>query len=210
MEVLSLRAVNRATLARQLLVERASITAEDAVEHLVGMQAQAPFPPYTGLWTRLVDFEAAQLADALVERRVVRIVLMRGTVHLVTASDALFLRPLVQVIMDRDLRTNVQHARNLDGLDVASVASAARSCLADRHLTAKELGDELASRWPDRAPASLAHLARGMLPLVQVPPRAVWGLSGRTAYRTVEDWVGRPLAVSPDPVELVRRYLAAF
>lgn len=208
--VLSLRAINRATLARQLLVERDPRAAEDAIEHLVGLQAQAPFPPYTGLWTRLADFRPEALANALLERRVVRIVLMRGTVHLVTAADACFLRPLVQVIMDRDLRTNTLHARNLDGADVAKIAATARDLLAERALTAKELGTVLAERWPEIAAASLAHVARGQLPLVQVPPRAVWGRAGQTAYRTTEHWLGRALDASPDPARLVRRYLGAF
>nr|WP_291410954.1 winged helix DNA-binding domain-containing protein [Actinophytocola sp.] len=210
MTVLSLRAINRATLARQLLVERDTRSAEDAVEHLVGMQAQAPFPPYTGLWTRLVDFRPAALADALLERRVVRIALMRGTVHLVTAADAGFLRPLVQVIMDRDLRTNTLHARNLDGADLTKIADAARLALEEKAHTAKELGETLAERWPNIVPSSLAHVARGLLPLVQVPPRAVWGRAGQTAYRTSEHWLGRPLDASPDPARLVRRYLGAF
>jgi hypothetical protein len=209
-ERLSLRAINRATLARQLLIERDGRTAEAAIEHLVGMQAQAPFPPYTGLWTRLADFRPDELADALLARRVVRIVLMRGTVHLVTAADACFLRPLVQVIMDRDLRTNVQHARNLDGVDAATVAAAAREVLDEQALTAKELGVTLAGRWPDVPSGSLAHVARGLLPLVQVPPRAVWGRSGQTRYQTAEHWLDRPLDAAPDPARLALRYLAAF
>jgi hypothetical protein len=209
-ERLGLRAINRATLARQLLIERDTRPAESAIEHLVGMQAQAPFPPYTGLWTRLADFRPDELAGALLSRRVVRIVLMRGTVHLVTAADACFLRPLVQVIMDRDLRTNVQHARNLDGVDVATVAAAARDVLEERALTAKELGTTLATQWPDVPPGSLAHVARGLLPLVQVPPRAVWGRSGQTKYHTAEHWLDRPLDAAPDPARLVLRYLAAF
>ncbi len=210
MTVLGPRALNRATLARQLLVERDPRPAEAAVEHLVGMQAQAPFPPYTGLWTRLAGFRPEQLADALLQRRVVRIVLMRGTVHLVTAADAGFLRPLMQVIMDRDLRTNALHARQLDGVDVAKVAETARELLDERAMTAKELGAVLAERWPAIPPGSLAHVARGLLPLVQVPPRAVWGRSGQAAYRTSEHWLGRPLDPAPDPAVLVRRYLAAF
>jgi hypothetical protein len=208
--VLSLRALNRATLARQLLIERDTRSAEDAVEHLVGMQAQAPFPPYTGLWTRLTDFAPTALADALVERRVVRIVLMRGTVHLVTAADAGFLRPLVQPIMSRDLRTNTMHAPGLVGLDLDELAAAAREALAAESHTGKELGAALARRWPDRPAAALAHAARGLLPLVQVPPRAVWGRSGQTRYRTAEDWLGRPLDPDPDPARLVVRYLGAF
>jgi hypothetical protein len=210
MEVLSLRAINRATLARQLLVEREHRSVEQAVEHLVGMQAQAPFPPYTGLWTRLADFAPGQLADALLERRVVRVVLMRGTVHLVTAADACFLRPLVQVIMDRDLRTNAQHASQLADVDVAKVATAAREVLEDEPLSAKELGAALAERWPSVPPGSLAHVARGALTLVQVPPRAVWGQAGQTRYRTAEHWLGRDLDPAPDPARLVLRYLAAF
>jgi hypothetical protein len=209
-EVLSLRAINRATLARQLLIERDARSAEAAIEHLVGLQAQAPFPPYTGLWTRLAGFRADELADALLERRVVRVVLMRGTVHLVTAADACFLRPLVQVIMDRDLRTNALHARHLTDLDVGEVADAARSVLEGEALTGKELGDALAARWPDVPPGSLAHAARGLLALVQVPPRAVWGRSGQTRYRTAEHWLGRSLDTAPDPARLVLRYLGAF
>lgn len=210
MEVLSLRAINRATLARQLLIERDEQPVESAVEHLVGLQAQAPFPPYTGLWTRLAGFEPAALADALLERRVVRVVLMRGTVHLVTAADACFLRPLVQVIMDRDLRTNVLHARNLSDVDAGVVAGAARDALETGALSAKELGVALAQRWPSVPPGSLAHAARGLLTLVQVPPRAVWGQSGQTRYRTVEHWLGRALDADPDPARLVLRYLGAF
>lgn len=208
--VLGVRAINRATLARQLLIDRADLPALDVVSHLVGMQAQAPFPPYFGLWTRLSSFAPDDLADALVDRRAVRIVLMRGTVHLVTAADACFLRPLVQPIMDRDLRTNTQYAAGLAGLDLAALAEEARSVLAERPYTAKELGAALSERWPDRPPTALAHAARGLLSLVQVPPRALWGRSGQTAYQTAEDWLGRPLDPAPDPGELVRRYLAAF
>ena len=210
MGTLSLRAVNRATLARQHLLARTTMPAVSMVEHLVGMQAQAPFPPYTGLWTRLTDFQPGTLADALVDRQVVRIALMRGTVHLVSAADACFLRPLIQPLLDRDLRTNTLHARHLTDLDLPAIAQTARKVLADRPLTAKELGTALAEHWPDREPSALAHAARGLLPLVQVPPRAVWGRSGMTKYHTAEHWLGRELDPAPDPKRLAQRYLAAF
>jgi hypothetical protein len=210
MDTLSLRAVNRATLARQHLLARTRQTAVEMVEHLVGMQAQAPFPPYTGLWTRLDGFQPGELAGALLDRQVVRIVLMRGTVHLVSAADACFLRPLVQPLLDRDLRTNIQYARHLTDLDLAKVADTARTVLADRPHTAKELGAALAEHWPDRDPGALAHAARGLLPLVQVPPRAVWGRSGQTAYHTAEHWLDRELDKSPDPKRMITRYLNAF
>jgi hypothetical protein len=210
MDTLCLRATNRATLARQHLLARTGQTAIEMVEHLVGMQAQAPFPPYTGLWTRLTDFQPDELANALLNRQVVRIVLMRGTVHLVSAADACFLRPLIQPLLDRDLRTNMQHAPHLTGLDLTKVADAARLTLSERPHTAKELGTALAERWPDRTPAALAHAARGLLPLVQVPPRAVWGRSGQTAYHTAEHWLDRELDTAPDPGQMIERYLSAF
>ncbi|MGB3443254.1 MAG: winged helix DNA-binding domain-containing protein [Actinophytocola sp.] len=210
MGTLSLRAINRATLARQHLLARSGMPAIGMIEHLVGMQAQAPFPPYTGLWTRLTDFQPAELADALVDRQVVRIALMRGTVHLVSAADACFLRPLIQPLLDRDLRTNALHARHLTDLDLPKLADLARQALAGQPLTAKELGAALAEPWPDREPDALAHAVRGLLPLVQTPPRAVWGRSGQTKYHTAEHWLGRDLDKSPDPKRMAERYLAAF
>jgi hypothetical protein len=208
-ETLSRRALNRATLDRQLLLRRAKMSAYDAVEHLAGLQAQAPFPPYYALWSRLRGFEPQELASLLEERRVVRIALMRGTVHLVTAADALAWRPVVQVLYDRDLKTNTQHARELADLDHDEVASAARELLAASALSSTALGAKLARRWPDRAPASLTHLARGRLPLVQTPPRAIWGKAGQTTYACLDEWVGAPLP-APSPASLISRYLRAF
>src|SRR5258708_581136 len=83
---MSMRAVNRATLARQMLLERATGPALDAIEHLVGLQGQAPLAPYVGLWTRLEGFEAAELAGLLTSRQAVRAPLMRVTVHLTSAD----------------------------------------------------------------------------------------------------------------------------
>src|SRR5438270_13077067 len=112
MTTLTNRACNRATLDRQLLLRRADIGVLDAVEHLVGLQAQAPLPPYTGLWTRLAGFRPQALADLLLDRSVVRIALMRGTVHLVSAADCLALRPLHQDMLARVVRN--AHRKHLD------------------------------------------------------------------------------------------------
>ncbi|WP_372671959.1 winged helix DNA-binding domain-containing protein [Amycolatopsis kentuckyensis] len=204
----SRQALNRATLERQLLLRRAKMSAFDAVEHLAGLQAQAPFPPYYALWARLHGFRPADLATLLESRRVVRIALMRGTVHLVTAADALAWRPVVQVLYDRDLKQNTQHAAALAGLDHAEVASAARELLAASALSGTALGAELARRW-DVPAASLTHLARGRLPLVQTPPRAIWGKAGQTTYACLDEWVGAQLP-PPAPASLIARYLRAF
>ncbi|WP_410641807.1 winged helix DNA-binding domain-containing protein [Amycolatopsis sp. lyj-346] len=209
METLSRRALNRATLERQLLLRRAKMSAYDAVEHLAGLQAQAPFPPYFALWSRLEGFRPGELAELLESRRVVRIALMRGTVHLVTAADALAWRPVVQPLYDRDLKQNAQHAREIAGLDHDEVAEAARKLLLRGPMPGTALGAELAQRWPDVPKASLTHLARARLPLVQTPPRAIWGKAGQTTYACLDEWVGAPLS-PPSPSELIARYLRAF
>jgi hypothetical protein len=117
-EVLSRRALNRALLARQHLLARQPGPALAMVEHLIGLQAQAPFPPYYGLLARLDGFRPEDLAGLLVSRDVVRIALMRGTIHLVSADDALTLRPLVQPVLDRALAS--VFGKRLAGADLAA------------------------------------------------------------------------------------------
>lgn len=208
-ETLGRRDLNRATLARQMLLERVERPVTEAIDQLVGLQSQNPNPPYTGLWSRVAGFRPDDLSALVLDRSVVRVALMRGTVHLVTADDCLALRPVVQPLYDRDLATGA-HARQLAGLDFDAVAARARDLLAGGHRTPRELGDLLAADWPDRDPAALTYAARSLLALVQVPPRGVWGAGGRTAYATAEDWLGRPLGTDAAPDRLVLRYLAAF
>ena len=172
------RALNRATLARQMLLERADVPAREAVSRLVGMQAQEPLDPYVGLWSRLRGFRPAALAALLTEREAVRIVLMRGTIHLVTAEDCLELRPPVQPILDRELTVHQQYKDELATVDPGPVLEVARPFLAEPR-TIPELRAELARHFPDRTPGALAYLCRNHLPLVQVPPRGVWGRRGR-------------------------------
>jgi hypothetical protein len=208
--VLGLRALNRATLERQMLLRRRSLSAEEAIEHLVGMQAQAPNPPYVGLWTRLEGFHPDQLARLILERRAVRVALMRNTVHLVSARDCLKLRPLVQPVIDRGLYANRANRVGVEGVDVEALSAAGRALLEERPRTARELGVLLRERWPERDPASLARAVRHLVPLVQVPPRGVWGRSGQTTHTTAEAWLGRPLDPGPSLEEMVVRYLGAF
>jgi len=207
---LSQRELNRATLARQLLLQRSPMSALQAIEHLVGMQAQAPFAPYYGLWSRLDGFTGDELSDLLTSRKAVRIVLMRGTIHLVTAKDCHRLRPLVQPALDRMLRANATHGKPLAEIDVSALVDAAKRILDAEALTPGEIGARLAEQWPGTPPGSLAEAARSLLPLIQVPPRALWQRSGQVRLTTATAWLGKPRGKSLTVDELVKRYLAAF
>jgi hypothetical protein len=178
------------------------------VEQLVGMQAQAPFPPYYGLWSRLDGFVPEDLAALILGRQLVRIALMRGTIHLVSARDCLALRPLLQPVIDRGLAGNF--GRDLGGLDRAELAAAGRALVEHQPRTFSELGELLAQRWPDYPAASLAQAIRTMVPLVQVPPRAIWGRAGAAAHTSAQAWLGAPLDPASTLDQLVLRYLAAF
>jgi len=208
--VLGPRELNRATLERQMLLRRRKLSAVEAIEHLVGMQAQAPAPPYVGLWTRLKDFHPDDLARLILERRVVRIALMRNTVHLVSARDCLALRPLMQPVFDRTLYGTRANRARLEGVDIGALVAAGRALLEERPRTAKELGELMQEQWPERDPASLARAIRHLVPLVQVPPRGLWGKSGPAAHTTAEAWLGRPLDPAPSLEETILRYLGAF
>jgi hypothetical protein len=206
--VLGRRALNRALLARQWLLERRRISAVEAIEHLIGLQAQAPNPPYFGLWSRLEEFRPGEVVALFEERRVVRIALMRSTIHLVTARDCLALRPLLQSVQERGFQS--AYGRFLDGLDRAEVAAAGRELVEERPRTFDQLGELLGERWPGRDRRALAQTCRTLLPLVQVPPRGLWNTSGPAAHTTAEAWLGQSLAPDPSPDDLFLRYLAAF
>ncbi|MDJ1133282.1 winged helix DNA-binding domain-containing protein [Streptomyces iconiensis] len=202
------RALGRAFLARQLLAERARTTPLEAVEHLVGLQAQAPRPPYFGLWTRVAGFDAGELSTLLQERRVVRICVMRGTVHLVSDRDAVQLYPLTRSAHERAFASG--HGKRLGGADPAAVVEAARELLKEGPMAAADFGPSLHRRWPEAEERSLGMAARYLLPLVQLPPRGLWGRSGRPVLATVESWLDRPLAVEPSLETMVLRYMGAF
>ncbi|MGW2251107.1 winged helix DNA-binding domain-containing protein [Kitasatospora sp. NPDC001660] len=209
MTVLGRGVLGRALLARQHLLDRTGPAPAAMVHHLGGLQAQAaPQPPYLGLLSRIDGFATEQLTALIEDRAVVRIALQRGTIHLVTADDCLTLRPLLQPVLDQALRAT--YGKRLAGVDLAALGAEARDLVEERPRTFQELGRLLAATRPDRDPAALAQAARCVLPLVQVPPRGVWGRSGAAAHTTAEAWLGRPLDPAPSLDRLALRYLAAF
>jgi hypothetical protein len=208
-DVLSNRQLNRTTLDRQLLLERSDRSVADAVDHLVGLQAQEPLDPYFALWSRLAGFRPDRLVEPFVDRELVRCVAMRGTIHLVTAADGLGLRHLVQPILDDELTRHSQHRHHLGGVDLEPVLDFARPLLAEPR-SLKQLKDALAAEFPDLDAPALAYACRNHLVLVQVPPRGVWGRTLQVTYAEAQAWLGRPLDTSASVDDLVLRYLAAF
>ncbi|MGW7069087.1 winged helix DNA-binding domain-containing protein [Streptomyces sp. NPDC054855] len=215
MTVLDTRALNRATLARQLLLERADLPALDAVAHLGGLQAQEPQEPFFGLWARLRAFDPAELSDDLVRRRVVRTHLMRRTVHLVTADDALAWRARHDTMLRQ--RVLGVYRGELEGTDLDELAAAGRAVMADgepRSMT--QLARALAERWPGPGPRALGEMLMAVVPMVQLPPRGLWRTKAGVRNAPLSAWLQREVApLSPDASDpvgqaLLRRYLAAF
>jgi hypothetical protein len=210
--VLDTRALNRALLARQLLLERVDRPAGEVVEHLVGLQAQVPQDPYVALWSRIADFEPMSLSDLLAERQVVRAQLLRATIHLATARDALLMRRVLAPVLERMLSSGSPFGRQLAaaGVDVPAVVAAGAELLEAEPRTRSELRELLGPRWPEADPTALAQAVTFLVPTVQVPPRGLWRTAGQARWAPMESWIGRPLEADPGPDGVVLRYLAAF
>jgi hypothetical protein len=200
--------LNRATLARQLLLEREQVGVVEAVQRLAGMQAQEPKHPYLGLWTRVAGFEVEQLRAALLEREVVRATLMRSTLHLMTAADYAALRMSLQPPMS--VAKRALGARSA-GLDPDAVLPAARRLLAGRPLPFDEIRARLQEQFPDVNDRALGYAVRTLLPLVMVPSaEGRWGFPRVADFALAEEWLGAEVAADGAPEALVTRYLAAF
>jgi hypothetical protein len=167
-----------------------------------------PKDPYVGLWTRVEGFDPGDLAHLIERRRAVRLALLRGTIHLVTARDAVALRPSLQPVAERWWRK--EFAKRLNAAERKRVAAAGRALVEDEPRTFDELGKLLHARWPRLEPFALAMTIRADVPLVQVPPRGIWGTGGAARHTSAEHWLGIPLGRSAAPDALILRYLAAF
>lgn len=207
--MLTRRVLNRTLLQRQHLLARTSMPALDMVEHLLGLQAQDPLPPYLSLRARIAGFDPLELSGLLERREAVRVLLMRGTIHLVSPADALELRPLVQAMLDKVTR-NSAVSRQAGHLPREDLAAAGREVLAGGPLSLRDLGVALSTRFPGVPATALANTVREMLPLVQLPPRGLWQRSGGVVYDRLETWLDAPLSGDPDIGQVARRYLRAF
>lgn len=208
---LSARRLNRTLLARQHLLARTDAAPAELCRDLIGLQAQENLSPYLSLAARLLAFDPYEVTRALEERTLVRLLTLRGTIHLLTADDALLLRPWTSPVHEREIKVSqaIGEARNVNRQAFAAEVS---RLLADGPLPQKELGMRLAERFPAYSPTRLAQLARSVAPLAQLPPRGTWKGSGGVVYANVDRWVGRPLVVptEADAETIVRRYLRAF
>lgn len=209
-ETLDRRALNRALLARQLLLKRHRMPVPRAIEHLVGMQAQVPTHPYVGLWSRLEGFQPQQLSQLVETRKAVRLSLMRNTIHLVTARDAFGMKPLFEPLGERGYLRGSPWGRDMRDADLPAIRQAGREILAEKPRTVAELSKLLAEKFPKHDGAAMAYGVRYMVPLVFATPRGIWGGRGPVGLTTFEAWLGRNSGPAFAPDEVVTRYLAAF
>lgn len=202
------RILNRTLLVRQHLLARVDTDPLDMTQHLLGLQAQATLPPYLSLHARLADFDPVEFSRAIADRRIVRLLLMRGTVHAVTPGDAATLRPLVQPMLDKITR-NSAASRDAVGVPRDELLAAGRAVLDGGPLGLAELGERLAERFAGVPGRALANTLRESMPLVQLPPRGLWNRPGGVVYDALQNWIG-PLPEPAPATEVMRRYLRAF
>jgi hypothetical protein len=205
----SLRELNRATLARQMLLAREKVPATRAIERLVGVQAQWPKPPFIGLWSRVTGFEREQLAKLYQQRKLVRATTMRCTLHTMSAADYRTFRPPLQSVLTRAM-TSVLRDR-MKAIDVPKLVQAARDHFGAAPCTFGELRAALARRFPKADERAMGYIARTQLPLVMVPTGDRWSFPADSQFTLADDWLDATIASGEaEPDELVLRYLAAY
>ena len=204
---MTLRDLNRATLARQMLLAREKRPVLKAIEQLLGLQAQLPRPPFTGLWSRLQGFARADLAAAVNKRTVVRGTSMRGTIHLMTAADFLKFRACLQPSLDLGMRAILKE--RADSLDLPALLAVARAYFGQPH-TFEQARDHLVAKFPRGDERAMGYVARMGVPLVQVPSTDAWAYAAQAAFVSAETWLKKPVAACGALEPIVLRYLAAY
>ena len=207
MATLTLRALNRATLARQMLLGRERIPAKEAIARLAGLQAQVPKPPFIGLWTRLENFERDELRALIEKREVVRATMMRGTIHLVTREDFLRWRqPLAPMLA----RGRAAITKPAGALDLEGLCAEARRFFDEKPRTFEELRDHFLTLFPKGNARLMAYAVRMHLPLVLLPADTPWSYPANADFGVAESVLRKPIAKAEEPHDLALRYLAAF
>ena len=196
---MNVRALNRATLARQLLLERSSLPVVEAVEQLGGLQAQEPKPPHLALWSRL---EQPDLLPVLRGGDVVRAMMMRATLHVVSAADFAVLRPALQPAMDGAMKSALKGRDG--GYEVDAVVAAAKALVKKEPMTFGGLRAALSEQFPDANDRALGYTVRTQLPLVMTPTDDRWGFPRDARFGKA------PRLGKADLEALVRRHLGAF
>jgi hypothetical protein len=204
--VLSTRALNRALLERQLLLERSALPLTEALEQLGGLQTQYAPSGYIGFWSRLRDFRREALTEALVDRRVIQGTLIRSTIHMVSAADwPLFAAGTRNVRREWWLRASRSETSKID---VEAVLDRVRGLLAERPRRQAEMIKLLEAEGNPR----IAWItAAQLIDMVRVPPSGTWEQRRADLYGLADDWIGRSSASGEQGQEhLVRRYLGGF
>lgn len=206
---LTLRQLNRATLARQMLLARETAAAVAAVERLAGLQAQLARPPFAGLWTRVKGFQRGDLLQPLRERQIIRATAMRGTLHLMSASDYVAFRGALQPMLTKGMQAILRE--RAQGLDMDGLQAEACEFFGGKPATFDALRNHLKAKHPGADERAMGYAIRMHLPLVQVPTDDAWGFPAASAFALADDWLGKKVPTVEAPAHtLVRRYLAAF
>ncbi|HEX6263600.1 MAG TPA: winged helix DNA-binding domain-containing protein [Actinomycetota bacterium] len=204
--VLSTRALNRALLARQRLLERARAPLPRALEQVGGIQAQYAPSMYVGLWSRLEGFSRDALTRALERRTVVQATVMRATIHLVSARDY----PVLTEGVRRQRRASWLRAQpgRLDGVDMERAAATVRCALREGPRRQADLTALLEDEGFPRPAWSAVGL---WVDMVRVPPSGTWERRRADLYGLAEDWLDLGEPSEEQGIELLlRRYLRGF
>ncbi len=205
--ILTLRELNRATLSRQMLLERTDAPPITVIERLAGMQAQLASAPFVGLWTRIHNFQRSHLAAAIEKHDVVKVTLMRATLHLVSAADYRHFRTTFNATLEGAAESIT---KNRTPIDADRVLKVAHAFIAEKPRTFAEISAMLTAEMPESDVGAMRYTVRTHIPLVQVPITTGWSYPGTPAFTLADTWLGQPVSPDDHLPDLIRRYLAAF
>jgi hypothetical protein len=208
MTILARKQLNRATLQRQMLLERSPVPVPAAIDRLAGMQAQLASAPFVGLWTRIKDFRSEDLSAAINNREVIKATWIRATLHLCTTADYVKFRTTLQPLLS-GAGEAIAKGRGAD-FDRDRLLEVARKYIGEKPRTFADISEMLAELMPDQDVGPLRYTVRTHIPLVQVPISSGWSYPSKPEFTLAESWIAKPISPEDNLKELVFRYLAAF